>query len=177
MQKTGLIAALVAFSGISSCEMPKQFDYRENTPVRVTEVYFESSAEHGDVEFIEIASVAEEPIDVSGWQVTGAGRLAIPPGTTLNPKSALVICRGADAFKQAFSGVVPVAMFTGKLSNQGETIRVEDPSGQVADEVTYNESDPEVLKAAGTGMSIHRQKVTGQPLWRAAKPTPGSTKS
>ena len=175
--KTGLIAVLLVLPGLSSCTTPKQFEYREKTPVRVTELHFAPSGEQGDVEFVEIANVTDESVDVSGWQVTGAKRMTLPDGTELAAKRALVICQDKAAFGKTFKGVKPVATFSGKLKNGGDTVRIEDPDGQVADEVTYDKNDAEVEKATGTGLSIHRRKVIGEGMWKAAKPTPGSRKS
>ncbi len=178
MQKTiGLITVLLVLPGLLSCKTQTQNKYREKPLVRVTEVHFEPSDEQGDVEFIEIANVTDDRVDISGWQVTGAQRLTLPAGTELDPKTALVICKDKAAFKKVFKGVKPVATFAGKLKNGGDTIRIEDPDGKVADEVTYDKKDPEVEKAAGTGLSIRRRKVKDKAMWRAGTPTPGSLKS
>lgn len=177
-KKTGLIVAFLVLPGLSSCKAPKEFNYLEKTPVRVTELYFAPTDEQGDVEFIEIANVMDESVDISGWQVTGAKRMALPDGTELAAKKALVICQDKAAFAKTFKGVKPVATFSGKLKNGGDTVRIEDPDGKVADEVTYDKKDPEVEKATGTGLSIHRRKGSkDKVIWKAAKPTPGSLKS
>ncbi len=178
MQKTiGLITVLLVLPGLLSCKAQKQSVYREETPVRVTELHFEPSDEQGDVEFIEIANVTQARVDISGWQVTGAQRLTLPAGTKLDPKTAIVICKDKAAFKKAFKGVKPVATFAGKLKNGGDTVRIEDPDGKVADEVTYDKKDPEIEKAAGTGLSIQRKRGSkDRVIWKAAKPSPGSLK-
>ena len=177
-KKFGLVAALLVVPGLSSCKTPKQFAYLEKTPVRVTELHFAPSDEQGNVEFIEIANVTDESVDISGWQVTGAKRMSLPDGTELASKKVLVICRDKAALKKTFKGAKPVATFSGKLKNGGDTIRIEDPDGLVADEVTYDKKDPQVEKATGTGLSIHRRKGSKEKvIWKAAKPTPGSLKS
>lgn len=169
-----LIALLPALPVLLSCETVKEFDYRSSTPVRVTELHFDCPSDQGDAEFVEIANVSDDTINVAGWEITGAGRLALPAGSELKPREALVICRDPQSFQKAFSGVTPVATFTGKLSNKGETIRIEDPDGLVADEVEYDDNNPEVAKASGTGLSIHRLKGSRDNVtWRAAEPSPG----
>ena len=178
MQKTiGLITVLLVLPGLSSCKTQKQNIYREETPVRVTELHFEPSDEQGDVEFIEIANVTSARVDISGWQVTGAQRLTLPAGTELDPRAALVICKDKAALKKAFD-VEAVATFSGKLKNGGDTVRIEDPDGLVADEVTYDKTDPEIEKASGTGLSVRRRKGSkDRVMWIAGKPTPGRLKS
>ena len=94
MQKTiGWIAVFLLLPGLLGCQTQKQHDYRETTPVRVTELHFAPSEEQGDVEFIEIANVTDKSVDLSGWQVTGAQRMSLPDGTELAAKKALVICK------------------------------------------------------------------------------------
>ena len=122
MQKTiGLIIVLLVLPGLPSCKTPKQKEYREETPVRVTEVHFEPSDEQGDVEFIEIANVTNARVDISGWQVTGAQRMTLPAGTELDPRAALVICKDKAALRKVFD-VEAVATFSGKLKNSGDRI-------------------------------------------------------
>ena len=111
--------------------------------------------------------------------MTGAKRVTLGTGTELGPEESLVLCRDPVAFRQAFgSRVKPAATLEGKLSNKGETVRIENPAGQIGDEVSYDKADPEVEKAAGTGLSIRRVGLTAAAVeWRAAKPSPGTWKS
>ncbi len=172
-----ILCVLLPF--LSSCRMQKEFVYLENSPVKITELHYNPSAEQGKVEFIEITNITTKPLDLSGWQVTGAGRVALPAGTELAARKAVVLCRDPDAFEKEFGRrVKPAATLPGKLSNKGEIVRIENPQGQVGDEVSYDKADPEVEKAAGTGLSIRRVGLTAAAVeWRAAKPSPGPWKS
>jgi hypothetical protein len=162
------LALLVGCAGPA----PKEFTYLEKTPVVITELHFDPSKEQGQGEFIEIANVTKEEIDLSGWQVTGAKRTTFAEGTRLGPRKVLVICQQRSAFRRSYGDIRPAATFRGKLSNKGETVRVETSDGLVADEASYDPSEPEVKKAAGTGLSLHRTGVFPV-TWRAAEPNPG----
>lgn len=153
----------------------KEFVYLDQTPVMITEVHYGPSKQQGrGATFIELANVVKSSVDVSGWQVTGAGRLKLPAGTTIAPGEAIVVCGDADTLRAVFS-TDATATFTGKLANK-ETIRIEDPQGRVADEVKYNVKDSQVKRAANTGLSIHRQRVRktdSAGIWAAKTPSPG----
>ncbi len=157
---------------------PKPHAHLDNSSVRVTEIHFNPSDGQGHAEFIEIANVGSQPVDLSGWAVTGAGRVSFPKGKTLAPGQAAVLCKDTAAVQKAFGAkVAPIAVFTGKLKGKGDTVRIEDPSGKVADEAAYQEGKPAVKEASNTGRSLHRVKLTGDAstIWQAADPTPGTS--
>ncbi len=177
MQKPSVAVVIAVFlllvaSGCSTTRI-----YLENSPLRITELHFDPYETQGAVEFVEIANLSAKAIDVSGWVVSGVGDPVLPDGTLILPGKTVVLCEDADAFKAAFgSAVTPAAVYTGKLKGSGETVRVEDAQGRVADEVSYDEDDSEVQKASDTGLSIHRIRGAGgqAATWKAAAPTPGT---
>jgi hypothetical protein len=145
--------------------------------LRVVEVHFDPSLQQGKSEFIEIANVGRADADVSGWAVTGAGRVVLPAGIVLPPGGTFILCEDRAAC-EALAGdkLETVVVYPGKLKAKGETIRIEDATGKVLDEAGYHDKDPEVEKAAGTGLSLHRSRLRAsatQGLWTSGKPTPG----
>lgn len=166
----------LSFLGCSG-KSAKEFTYLEKPTVLITEVHYAPSEEQGDAEFIEIANVTLGSLDLEGWQVTGAGRVSLPAGTSLESKSALVLCRKGGDFLTLYPEIQPAAFFEGKLSNKkGEVLRVEDPHGRVADEAAYDPVDAKVKEAAKTGKSLHRARVLPV-VWHVSEPSPGRLKS
>ncbi|MCH2375612.1 MAG: lamin tail domain-containing protein [Planctomycetes bacterium] len=175
-----LTRVFVASCLLSACagQEPKQFTYLSNTPVRITELHVDPSAQQGKVEFIEIANTSKSRVDLSGWSVSGAGRKSLPTGTTLASGDALVVCQNMADFRRTFARAPkPVAELSGKLRNRGEIVRLEDPQGRIADEVDYDLRDVALEKAKGGGWSLHRLRVRTEPIWGAGKPTPGEFRS
>lgn len=146
-------------------------------PVIVSELLFYPSDAQGSAEFIEIANIAGEPIDLSGWQITGAGRIGIPQGMKVGPGETVVLCKHEETCAKIGGRPLKHAVaLEGKLKNKGETVRIEDPEGRVADEATYDAADPSIQGACGTGNSIHRANYKaseGKGLWHVGPPTPG----
>ena len=176
---TTAVALTLAYGAVlASCAAPrakKELVYREQTPVRITEIHYSPSKEQGKgAEFIEIANVTKSSVDLSGWQVTGAKRLKLPTGTTLQPRETLVVCSNREVLRALFRADA-AAVFKGKLKSK-ETVRVEDPEGRVADEVKYNAKNDQAKRASNTGLSLHRRRVKstdGQGIWNAKMPSPG----
>lgn len=174
-----LVAATAVFLAFGCGAPPRP--RLEGSQLKVTEVHFDPSSEQGKAEFVEVANLGSAAADLSGWNITGPGRIALPAGTKLAPGAALVVAKEKAACeKLAGRSLEVAAVFAGKLRGKGETIRLEDPEGRVADEVSYDPADQEVAKAQRTGLSIHRANVdaSGEPgrTWRAGPPTPGRLK-
>ena len=166
--------SLVLLWIVVGCTTSPPREYRADTPVRITEIHYNPSRSQGRTEFIEVTNTSGAPVDLSGWTITGAGPLTLPKGTTLGPGESLVVCRDLEAFDRQWGmRVKPVGVFQGKLRNSGETVRVVDPEGRVADEAAYSDNG-EGAKADGTGLSLHRIRFRGGPdCWKAGEPTPG----
>ena len=56
-------------------------------------------------EFVEIASVSDTPIDLSGWRLTGGIAFTFPSGTTLAPSGFLVIAENPTTLATRFPKV------------------------------------------------------------------------
>ncbi len=172
-----MFVGAAALAGCGAAATPKPRTYLPNSDVRITEIHFDPSPTQGQVEFIELANVGTAPAQLGGWEVTGAGRIALPAGTTLNPGDVAVLCKDAAALKRAFGKeLAPIVTFRGKLRSSGETVRLEDPTGKIADEVSYSEAQPAAKEASDTGRSLHRTSFDRDGSWNAADPTPGMWK-
>jgi hypothetical protein len=153
----------------------------DTSPVVISELHFHPSDAQGSAEFIEIANITPQSVDLGDWQVTGAGRTAIPKGTALAAGATMVLCKHRPTLERIGGAALQTTLpIEGKLKNSGETVRIEDPQGRVADEVTYDNDQAEAKAADGTGSSLHRVRFTppeGGEVWRAAAPTPGRFKT
>jgi len=156
--------------GCVSSPPPKLAD----SPVRITEVHFFPAPTQGDAEFVEITNVSAKPADLSGWEVGGIGNLKLPAGTVVPAGGSIVLGKSVLAIeKLAGERVAIPATFSGKLRNEGETIRILDPQGRLADEMSYGAATEGYTGASATGFSLQRSESPSGAAWKAAKPTPG----
>ena len=159
----------------TSCRSMGKPEALPDSPVRITELHYHPSREQGEAEFIEITNVSDKKVDLSGWSVTGAKPVKLPQGTMLEPGESLVVCAHEGTIRRLWGKNVKVAgEFQGKLKNSGETVRILDPKGGVADEAVYSDSVEGLTKADGGGFSLHRKVFDSETTsWVAGEPTPG----
>ncbi len=128
----------------------------------VTEVNYNPSGVNNS-EFIEFYnnSVATTPVtlDLAGVSIVEGPStpFVFPAGTTLAPGEYLVVVQDALGFAAAYPSVSNSAIagvYTGQLSNGGESIRVNDVGGERILEFTYDDNAPWAPAADGGGSSL-----------------------
>ena len=106
-------------------------------------------------EFIELYNRGDSTVDLSGWEITEGVGFAFPTGTTLAPRSYLVIAADAIWFQEnyEYAGTL-LGDFEGSLSNRGETIRIVDARENLVDQVDYSAGGEWPENADGLGSSL-----------------------
>jgi hypothetical protein len=92
-------------------------------------------------EFIEVVNLSDRIIDISGWSILdGGGDSEIMPETDwiglVNPGEAFLICRDIDLWGEYYGHKAKLISWSG-LNDQGEVIKLLNPSGTLIDEVEY----------------------------------------
>lgn len=165
----------------------------------INEIMYHPISERDDQEWIELHNAGPVAVDLNGWQLSrGAdyvfGNVSIPAG------GYLVVAADVAAFSAANPGVANVVGgWSGRLSNSGEDIELEDAGGGRVDLVNYSEQGEFALRRRwpqdsrgwewfaehdGLGKSLELRNATldndrGQ-NWAASLPfggTPGTANS
>lgn len=116
-------------------------------------------ADNDDFEFLELRNNSSELVDLSLSRFVRGIDFTFPEGTLLAPDGHLVIVRNAEAFRFRYPGVSNVqiagefANGTG-LSNGGEWLTLESPSGDLLLNFRYDDRSPWPLTADGEGKSL-----------------------
>lgn len=106
-------------------------------------------AENVDEEFIELHNRGTQSVDVSNWQITRGVTFTFPEAS-IPAGGYLVIAADVDAFNAKYPDVQNVVGgWIGKLSNDGETIRLVNEIGTTVDEVRYASDGDWSTRAAG----------------------------
>lgn len=106
------------------------------------------------LEFIEIYNNDVMPIDLQGFSMSNAINHNFEVSTVINPGEYFVICNDAEAWMNAFGMSIPSWGSSESLGNAGETIELYDPSGNLVDEVTYDDGGNFTSEADGDGPSL-----------------------
>ena len=150
--------------------------------LRITELMINAPAgsEH---EFIEVQNVGKSAADLGGAYFASGIRYRFPAGTTLGSGDFLVLARIPEAFGRRY-GFSPFNQrgYSGKLANDGESIRLNRRSGEELFSVEYS-VEGALISAAGAGFSLVRQStpgmadgttVVGADIWRVSSQVGGS---
>lgn len=106
-----------------------------------------------DLEFIELKNIGISTLNLGGLSFTAGISFTFPSGTLLNPGGLVVLVRNAAAFQARYPGVAISGVYTGKLDDGGETIRVSTELSPLFD-FDYGDRAPWPLAADGYGFSV-----------------------
>lgn len=97
-------------------------------------------------EFLEIRNTADSPADLSGWKLTRGVKFTFPQDAIIPPLGYAVIAKNPGSLRSitqyALGAGTIFGPWSGKLSNSGETIEIQDADGNVIDAVSYSDSAP-----------------------------------
>lgn len=103
-------------------------------------------------EFIEIHNNTGAAIDMTGYTMTGVNFNF--PSISLDAGGYFVIAVDSMRLQNAFPGLTAYQWESGALSNGGETIAINDASGNIVDQLTYDNAAPWNLMPNGSGNSF-----------------------
>lgn len=127
------------------------------TKLAVTEIMYNPPASGGwtsdDLEFLELKNTGTNTLHLGTLTFTAGLTFTFTNGTRLGPGQFVVLARNAVAFQAQYPGVAVHGLYTGRLVNGGETLRLATPLGSTVFDVTYNDRAPWPLAADGYGFS------------------------
>jgi hypothetical protein len=130
-----------------------------------------------DHEWLELVNRETFEVDLGGF-VTRGVTATLPAGTRLGPGEHLVLAAATDSFAEDYPGVSVAAEFTGKLSDKGERLALETPSGEVVTELSYSDGGFWPRSPDGHGWSLVRAEAAlaadDPAAWRASARPGGS---
>ena len=126
-----------------------------------------------DTAFIEIQNTSNAPINLLGTSFTDGVSFTFTSPLTLAPGAYLVLAEDSVAFEARY-GFTPAGIYSGSLSRRGERVALNTSSGDLIDELEYDDSLPWSPRADGEGSSL---EFTGSPIYQASSTlggTPGA---
>ena len=160
MRRVRVLGAVVALGLVASLGLPAGPAAAAPTDVVISEIMFNPvSGVDGD-EFIEIANPGTTVVDISGWCFTKGITFCFPgtggSGTTTFPAGGRLVLASDAARFQVTYGFAPAGVYTGTLSDGGETVALATDVGglTVIDTVKYSDHDPWPTTTDGTGPSL-----------------------
>ncbi|MGC3956975.1 MAG: lamin tail domain-containing protein [Verrucomicrobiota bacterium] len=134
--------SLLAFSGSA-----------QTSAVVINEINYAPRGTNNPVEFIELYNNGTNIVDLSGWKFDAGVDYTFPAATFLPAHGYVVIASEPAKFAARWGGS-PLGPWTGKLSNEGEQLRLRDALTNTVDSVTYSAGFPWPTAACGGGASM-----------------------
>ncbi|HXJ74229.1 MAG TPA: lamin tail domain-containing protein, partial [Candidatus Dormibacteraeota bacterium] len=130
---------------------------RADSVVVFNEVMYHPATNETAFEWIELHNQNAVSVDLGGWRLTGGINYTFPAGTTIRGGAQLVVS-AAPAILMAATGVTNVVgPFTGRLSNDGDDVRLLDNAGRRMDSIQYGVDGDWPAGADGSGMSLAKR--------------------
>ena len=125
----------------------------QTTAAVINEINYAPSGSDNPAEFIELHNPGAAPLDLSGCKFDSGVDYVFPAGTILPAHGYLVVSGDPAAFATRW-GFAPLGPWTGKLSNDGERVRLRTAADVTLDSVTYGIGFPWPTAARGDGSSM-----------------------
>ena len=123
-----------------------------NTVV-INEIHYDHDPKTERGEFVELFNASDTPADLSNWTLRGAVDYRFPGGTSIPANGFIVVAEDPATITSVFSAAA-LGPYSGKLSNDGERLELEDASGATVDEVSYGIGFPWPSASRGKGASM-----------------------
>jgi hypothetical protein len=155
----GLVQARIRngtnWSGLTSAVFHTAQDL---STLAVTEIMYHPPAFGGwssdDLEFLELKNTGLAPLDLGHLTFTAGITFTFTNGTRLEPAEFFVLARNPVAFQSRYPGVPVNGVYSGRLDNGGETVRLSTALGATVFSITYNDRAPWPVAADGYGFSL-----------------------
>lgn len=121
--------------------------------VLINEIHYHPEPKTELAEFIELYNSGPDPVNLSGWQISGGISFLIPNGTTISSNGYLVIAQSPSTILSKYS-INALGPWTGLLNNTGDKVTLLNVSGLVEDEVSYQLGFPWPTVGDPPGYSI-----------------------
>ena len=107
--------------------------------VVINEIHYDEDDKTVRAEFIELFNPSDDPVDLSNYYFSEGIDFTFPGGTILAPGGYLVVAEDPATMVSHFGYSGALGPFAGgtSLKNSGEKIELNDPTGTVVDEVSY----------------------------------------
>jgi hypothetical protein len=130
---------------------------RADAVIVFNEIMYHPAANEPALEWVELRNALAVDVDISEWSLTGGINYTFPSNTFVRGRSFLVVAISPAAFTAATGVTNVLGPFTGRLGNNGDTLRLRNNSGRVMDEVTYGVEGDWPVAPDGSGVSLAKR--------------------
>jgi uncharacterized repeat protein (TIGR02543 family) len=128
------------------------------TGIVINEINYRSADDFNPEDWVEFYNNSDQNINMSGWYFSDSDdthKFIFPENTVLNSNAYLVLTNNDSLFIGLFPEVTnKIGDMDFGLSGDGELVRLFNSSGEIIDQLTYNDKAPWPLNADGLGSTL-----------------------
>lgn len=136
-------------------------------------------------EFVELHNAGSDAVNLNGWSLSGGIAFDFPAGVLVAPGGFVVVAKNparlAAIVQYGLTTNQILGPYSGQLGNEGDTVRLRNSLGDVADSVVYSTVSPWAIGADGlgaddewTGINSSLHQYRGRSLERVSFNWPAS---
>ncbi len=133
--------------------------------LRITEIMYNpvgnGPIKGKEYEFIELKNTGMEVLDLTNVSCGAGVSFSFPEGSILLPGSFAVLVVNESAFSERYPAVSVAGVYQRDLGNEGDTIELRGPCGELLTSVTYGDAAPWPTGADGEGYSLVPMEPNG----------------
>jgi hypothetical protein len=120
------------------------------------EIMYHPEVNEAELEWVEVYNQMSVNIDMSGWSIRGGIKYDFPQGTVIPADGYLVVAVSPTALEAAIGYADAYGPFEGRLSNDGEELRLRNNNKRVMDVVDYRDGGSWPVGPDGFGVSLSK---------------------
>ncbi len=131
-----------------------EFHYHPGEPTKPEELAVTSDRD--DFEFLEVMNIAPQAVDLAGVRFKSGIEFTFPQHSVLSGGERVLLVRDRMAYEARYGSLAGIQAFEyrGRLSNDGESLRIAGIGPTPIRDFTYNDQLPWPLEADGDGASL-----------------------
>lgn len=130
---------------------------RADSVVVFNEVMYHPAANEPGLEWVELHNQNAVDVDLGGWRLTGGIDYTFPEGTVIRGRGHLVVAVSPGTLMAVTSATNVLGPFSGRLSNNGEELRLRDINNRIMDSLNYGVDGEWPAGADGGGVSLAKR--------------------
>ena len=131
---------------------------RADTSVVFNEIMYHPATNEAAFEWVELRNQMAVDVDLSGWSMHGVAGYTFASNTIIRGGAFVLVALSPSTMITATGSTNGVfGPFTGRLANNGGTLRLHNNSGRVVDEVNYGTEGDWPAAADGSGSSLAKR--------------------
>ena len=123
-------------------------------PIVINEIMYRAADDNPADEYVELFNSSGEAVDLTGWNFTRGISYSFPSETSLSPGGFLVIAANPAAVEARYGITGVLGPYTGRLSNDAETLLLRDDLRNTADRVRFADEGSWPEEPDGGGPSL-----------------------